>query len=172
MKQSLISIIYVLLLVIIIILSVNCDRKIPNYLEECYTNKTLSGPRLPMTLNVLIDIFRKVEIFTQTSVDLRLMVTSMLHRFKFDGIEYHEVKSSYEILPFSGTGNQRIKNQVVNEFIPGNPYIFPVEALSLIERCTLHRAISNTVADHNQPDSKLCTDRPTEKIYGKFMIYF
>ncbi|XP_008544893.1 uncharacterized protein LOC103569388 [Microplitis demolitor] len=167
MKQSLISIIYVLLLVIIIILSVNCDRKIPNYLEECYTNKTLSGPRLPMTLNVLIDIFRKVEIFTQTSVDLRLMVTSMLHRFKFDGIEYHEVKSSYEILPFSGTGNQRIKNQVVNEFIPGNPYIFPVEALSLIERCTLHRAISNTVADHNQPDSKLCTDRPTEKIYAK-----
>ncbi|XP_044580110.1 uncharacterized protein LOC123262112 [Cotesia glomerata] len=153
----------------IIVSGVKSEKKIPKYLEECYTNETLSGARLPMTLNVLIDIFRKIELHVQNSVDLRLLVTSMLHRFKFDGIEQHQVKISLieGILPFSGTGSQRVKNEIINEFIPGNPDFFPVQSLSLVERCTLHRAISNTIADHDQPESKLCVDRPTEKIYAK-----
>lgn len=166
-----VSLISMAIIATMIVSGVNCEKKIPKYLEECYTNETLSGARLPMTLNVLIDIFRKIELHVQSSVDLRLLVTSMLHRFKFDGIEQHQVKISQieGILPFSGTGNQRVKNEIINEFIPGNPDFFPVESLSLVERCTLHRAISNTIADHDQPESKLCVDRPTEKIYGKIL---
>ena len=73
------------------------------------------------------------------------------------------------VLPFGGTGSQRSKNRIIEELIPGRAEAFPAEALTLLERCALHRAISNTVWEHSAAsEDEMCIDGVTEKILGKF----
>ncbi|XP_034943326.1 uncharacterized protein [Chelonus insularis] len=148
---------------------VNCQiRRIPQYLEECYLNETFYGPQLPLTLPIFIDIVRKIEAYSHDTMDLRTLTSSMLHRFKFDGIEFHKnINFKPGILPFGGTGSQRTKNEIVNKLIPGSVEIFPDHSLSLLERCTLHRILSNTISEAESPQTdQLCAERPTEKILG------
>ncbi|KAK0096904.1 hypothetical protein PV326_003925 [Microctonus aethiopoides] len=153
-------------LLLLILCVINCQTKIPNYLKECYTNETFSETKLPMNLQVLIDIIRKAEKYSQMSIDLRTMTSSLLHRFKFDGIEYNKnIKLNNGVLPFGDTGMERIKNQITEELVPGNANAFPSNALSLFERCALHRAVSNTIWDQEMPETnKFCENKPTEKI--------
>lgn len=155
-------------LLLLIMCVINCQTKIPKYLKECYTNETFSKTKLPMNLQVLIDIIRKAEKYSQMSIDLRTMTSSLLHRFKFDGIEYNKnIKLNNGVLPFGDTGMERIKNQITEELVPGNANAFPSNALSLFERCALHRAVSNTIWDQEMPETnKFCENKPTEKISG------
>lgn len=157
-----------LLIFSILILIIKSQTKIPLYLTECYKNETFRGPQLPLKLQIFIDIIRKAEKSSQTSMDLRNFASALLHRFKFDGIEFYpDIKFTEGVLPFGGTGFQQTKYRVIEELIPGNEKSFPEESLSLLERCALHRAISNTIWEHEMPESeKFCEERPTEKIFN------
>ncbi|XP_026668550.1 uncharacterized protein LOC108624121 [Ceratina calcarata] len=127
---------------------------IPQSLRECYSNNPISNSSLPMNLRVLVDILRKLEKHSDSNVDMRTMTSSILHRFKFDGIEYHkEVQSANGVLPFAATGMQRVRNSLMEDLVPGNANILPAHVLSLEERCTLHRIISNTIL---KPDDMNC----------------
>jgi hypothetical protein len=50
--------------------------------------------------------------------------------------------------------------------VPGQPEIFPSEALTAIERCTLHQAISNTVMKQN--DTNILCQEIGQKLTGNF----
>ena len=62
----------------------SCSQKnIPEYLRECYENSTIQENRMPMNLRVLIDLIRKAERHSETSMDMRSIAVSLLHRFLF-----------------------------------------------------------------------------------------
>lgn len=119
---------------------------IPKSLRECYKNNVTLNPPIPLNLRILIDIIQKMEKYSYSTIDMRIMSSSILHRFRFDGIEYHKnIQTTENILPFSGTGIQRIKHKLIEELIPGKPEILPVHILSQEERCILHQAISSSI---------------------------
>ncbi|KOX72474.1 hypothetical protein WN51_01574 [Melipona quadrifasciata] len=93
-----------------------------------------------------------MEKESYSTIDMRLMSSSILHRFKFDGIEYQQnIQVTEDVLPFSGTGSQYIKYKLIEELVPGNAKALPVHILSQEEQCMLHQAISNTVL---KPDNE------------------
>ncbi|KAI4487516.1 hypothetical protein M0804_005665 [Polistes exclamans] len=131
---------------------------IPDPLKECYINRTKNEILLPFNIRTFIDILQKAEIETFTTMDMRTFSSSLLHRFKFDGVEYVEgLHESEGILPFIGRGTQRTKNIIIEELVPGNADAFPSKVLSQLERCTLHFAISNTINKYKSDDiNNLC----------------
>ncbi|XP_046595744.1 uncharacterized protein LOC107225502 isoform X1 [Neodiprion lecontei] len=147
---------------------VNCQTSIPERLEECYRNGSVAGTEIPTNLRVLIDLIQKAEHFSYTRLDMRATTSSLLHRFRFDGIEHQEdVAVTSGISPFSGTGFQREKHKIIEELVPGDYQVFPSEALTLVERCTLHRMISSTIWEHPSASvEKLCST-PSEKVSGR-----
>ncbi|XP_015126293.1 uncharacterized protein LOC107047901 isoform X2 [Diachasma alloeum] len=159
---------FIISVILIIIHPIKLQTRIPSYLQECYDEKTFRGPHLPLNLQTFIDIIRKAETYSDRSIDLRIFTSSLLHRFKFDGIEWHkDLKFEDGVLPFGGTGPQRTKNQIIEELVPGNYKQFPDNVLTKLERCALHRALSNTISEDEDPaNDKFCMERPTEKISG------
>lgn len=157
----------ILLLVLFGLHSVKCHVTMPKLLRECYT----SNIQIPLSLHVLIDIIRKVEKHTYTTFDMKTLSASLLRRFKFDGVEYHDVLESDGVFPYSATGSQRIKNKLIEEVVPGNAELFPISLLTKAEQCALHFAISNTVAEHKLPYSgRACQQvEQTEKLTGRTM---
>ncbi|XP_011298010.1 uncharacterized protein [Fopius arisanus] len=146
--------------------NIGSQTRIPSYLQECYQKETINGPHLPLNLQTFIDIIRKAETHEDRSIDLRIFTSSLLRRFKFDGIEWHkDLKFEDGVLPFGGTGPQRTKNQIIEELIPGNYKQFSDNILTKLERCALHRALSNSIWEHEDASrDKFCMERPTEKI--------
>ncbi|KAM0732479.1 hypothetical protein ACS0PU_002021 [Formica fusca] len=119
--------------------------RIPNELKECYVNNNIQDFHLPLNIRVLLDIIRKAEKYFYTTMDMRTMSSSLMHRFKLDGIKhYKDIQEKDGIFPF-GFGRQHIKYKLIKEMIPGKPQLFPFDTLTAIERCTLHLAISNTI---------------------------
>ncbi|XP_076243007.1 uncharacterized protein LOC143184564 [Calliopsis andreniformis] len=102
------------------------------------------------------------------------MATSLLHRFKFDGVEYQKnIKATDNVIPFSGTGSQRTKHRLIEEIISGNANALPVHILTQVERCILHQTISNTIIkdDYIHTENKSCNRiDQTERIRGKIMF--
>lgn len=144
---------------------------IPKSLRECYRNNATFNPPLPLNLRILVDIIQKLEKHSTT--DIRMMSSSILRRFKFDGIEYlKNVQATDNVLPFSGTGMQRAKHRLIEELVPGNVDALPLHVLSQTERCILHQAISNTIIRSDNEDKyKPCGQFiQTEKLTGKIVL--
>ncbi|KAK2580344.1 hypothetical protein KPH14_001241 [Odynerus spinipes] len=143
---------------------------IPEALKECYINRTTGEVLLPLNVRILVDILRKAEAESFTTMDMRTFSSSLLHRFKFDGIEYIDGMHGIEgILPFIGSGTQRTKHRLIEELVPGNADAFPSEALSQLERCTLHFAISNTINKYESDNANILCQQigNREKITGR-----
>ncbi|XP_047356971.1 uncharacterized protein LOC124951919 isoform X2 [Vespa velutina] len=143
---------------------------IPEALKECYINRTKNEILLPLNIRTFIDILRKAEIETFTTMDIRTFSSSLLHRFKFDGVEYIEgLQETEGILPFIGSGTQRTKNRIIEELVPGDADAFPSKILSQIERCTLHFAISNTINEYKSKNTNnMCQEIGNrEKLTGR-----
>ncbi|XP_017793338.1 PREDICTED: uncharacterized protein LOC108575131 [Habropoda laboriosa] len=162
----------------ILLLLVYCELKliwsqvvIPKSIRECYRNNATFDSPLPLNLRIIVDIIQKMEKHSTT--DMRIMSSSILHRFKFDGIEYQKnVQATDSILPFSGTGMQRTKHRLIEELVPGNLDALPMHVLSQAERCILHQAISNTIVRPDNEDKyKPCGQFiQTEKLTGKIVL--
>ncbi|XP_043672144.1 uncharacterized protein LOC122631029 isoform X2 [Vespula pensylvanica] len=143
---------------------------IPEALKECYINHTKNEILLPLNIRTFIDILRKAEIETFTTMDMRTFSSALLHRFKFDGVQYVEGLDEIEgILPFIGSGAQRTKNRIIEELVPGDADAFPSTILSQLERCTLHFAISNTINEYKSTNTNsMCQEIGNrEKLTGR-----
>lgn len=140
---------------------------IPKSLRECYKNNVTLNPPIPLNLRILIDIIQKMEKYSYSTIDMRIMSSSILHRFRFDGIEYHKnIQTTENILPFSGTGIQRIKHKLIEELIPGKPEILPVHILSQEERCILHQAISSSILLFDNENKYKLYEQIPQMIHG------
>jgi len=55
---------------------------IPDELKICYVNNNMQDFHLPMNLRVLLDIIRKAERYSYSAMDLRIMSSSLMHRYE------------------------------------------------------------------------------------------
>lgn len=115
----------------------NAQTRIPASLAECYENPVIyeRDNRLPSTINTLIELIRKIEDSPNYTQDLRQVATSILHRFRLDGIERAPGVFQQSVLPFSPSGYQFSKHRLLlSRLIPGNAFNFPNGTLTTIER--------------------------------------
>lgn len=137
------------LLIVGTIAQENAQTRVPDSLAECYRDPLLlvRDNRLPMTINMLIELIRKVEDTPGLNQDIRTLAVSMIHRFRQDGIEREpRVVSSASVLPFSPSGFQFTKHRIIlQNLIPGNAFTFPNSSLTSLERCSLHFMMSSTI---------------------------
>lgn len=120
----------------------NIQTRIPNSLAECYENPQIleRDHRLPMNINILIELIRKIEDDRSYNQDIRQLAVSLLHRFKLDGIEKASgVTVSSKVLPFSPSGYQFSKHRILlSRLIPGNGNSFPNNTLTAMERVSVY----------------------------------
>lgn len=66
----------------------NAQPRIAPALRRCYQNRAIfeRDNRLPMTPQMLIELIRKVEDSSGFTLNMRQLATSLLFRFKQDGI--------------------------------------------------------------------------------------
>lgn len=116
----------------------NIQTRIPNSLAECYEKPELleRDTRLPMNINILIELIRKVEDDPNDNRDMRQLAISLLHRFKLDGIERASgIYQSSKVLPFSPSGYQFSKHRILlSRLIPNTGSGFPNGTLTALER--------------------------------------
>lgn len=127
----------------------NAQTRIPDSLIECYASSEIyeRDNRLPATMNTLIDLIRKVEDAPGYSQDIRQVATSLLHRFKQDGIERAPGLYQKTVLPYSPSGYQFSKHRLLlSRLIPGNANSFPNNSLTVNERVSGCRSIAQVFA--------------------------
>lgn len=68
--------------------SPNSQPRVAPALQECYRRRDIfeRDNRLPMTPNMLIELIRRVEDSPGFTLNIQQFTTSLLHRFKQDGI--------------------------------------------------------------------------------------
>uniref|UniRef100_A0A182MR66 Uncharacterized protein n=1 Tax=Anopheles culicifacies TaxID=139723 RepID=A0A182MR66_9DIPT len=127
----------------------NVLTRVAPSLLECYQNAHIfeRDNRLPMTMNMLIELIRKVEDTPGFQQDIRQLAISILHRFRQDGIvRAPGVTNISGVIPFSPTEFQFTKHRVLfSRLFPGNAVNFPNTTLSIDERCALHFMLSNSI---------------------------
>lgn len=66
----------------------NAQPRVAPHLQECYRNRALfeRNNRLPMTPDLLIELIRRVEDSNGFTLNIQQFASSLLHRFKQDGI--------------------------------------------------------------------------------------
>lgn len=88
-------------------------------------------------------------------------------RFKLDGVKhYKDIEERDGILPFGQSGRQSVKSKLIKEMIPGRPELFPFDALTAIERCTLHQAISSTIMKEDSHGANAFCEEIGQKLIG------
>uniref|UniRef100_A0A336MV53 CSON008067 protein n=1 Tax=Culicoides sonorensis TaxID=179676 RepID=A0A336MV53_CULSO len=127
----------------------NAQTRIPKSLEECYRDRNIyeRDNRLPMTINTLIELIKKIEDTPGLNMDIRELAVTLIHRFKQDGIEKAKnVEPSEYVLPYSPTGYQFNKHKILLEnLLPGNALRFPNETLTMEEQCAMHFMLSTSI---------------------------
>nr|CAD7429723.1 unnamed protein product [Timema monikensis] len=153
----------------------NALQRIPDSLIECYNTSTGLNNKenlLPMTLQTLLSILRKVEDSEEgRNLNLLSLSTSILHRFKLDGIERNpKVLETSGVIPYSVSGIQFYKHKILlTKLIPQNNYKFPNETLTPIERCTLHLMLSKSIEKYQRGDEgTTCNKLSTPSLVSPF----
>lgn len=127
----------------------NVQTRVAPSLLECYQNPDLfeRDNRLPMTMNMLIELIRKVEDAPEFNQDMRQLSVALLHRFRQDGIvRAPGVQNIAGVLPFSPIQFHFTKHRILfSRLLPGNAQSFPNATLTPMERCSLHFMLSSTI---------------------------
>ncbi|XP_058124178.1 uncharacterized protein LOC131285341 [Anopheles ziemanni] len=127
----------------------NVLTRVAPSMMECYEDPATfeRDNRLPMTMNMLIELVRKVEDTPGFQQDIRQLSISILHRFRQDGIvRATGVTNMPGVIPFSPAEFQFTKHRVLfSRLLPGNAVNFPNATLSTAERCALHFMLSNSI---------------------------
>lgn len=136
---------------------------IPDSLLECYKYPMYFNKDnlLPMTMNTLISLVRKIEDYQGYAMDMRTLSSALLHRFRLDGIERNpNVMQTDYVVPYTPKGNEFFKFKLIMDtLIPGSSYLFPNERFTPIERCTLHWMLSNSVDQWERGDESVTCGR-------------
>lgn len=110
-------------------------RGLPAHLVPCYSDAALHRreARLPLTMANLVDLVQRVERDPDFVTDMRVVLTTLLHRFRVDGLERDPlVAASAGVTPFRLTGLQHTRHRVLTgRLLSGNANLFPNASLSL-----------------------------------------
>ncbi|KAF2884989.1 hypothetical protein ILUMI_21163 [Ignelater luminosus] len=138
----------------------NAGSSVAKALLECY-NKTENLDRElrpPSSINVLIELIRRIESGPSIQNDREISI-ELIHRFKQDGIIRHLTATGtpYSV-PYTPKGMQSDKHKILlTKLIPGSAVNFPDEALTEVERCSLHFMLSNSIdARKRDGESQVC----------------
>lgn len=127
----------------------NVQTRVAPAFLECYERPDLfeRDNRLPMTMNILIELIRKVEDAPEFRQDMRQLSIALLYRFRQDGIvRAPGVPNIPGVLPFSPIGFHFTKHRILfSRLLPGNAQGFPNSTLTVEERCALHFMLSSSI---------------------------
>ncbi|CAH0390255.1 unnamed protein product [Bemisia tabaci] len=136
--------------------------EIPAALLDCYRYPELLQREhlLPMTTNVLIALIRKIERYQGTNLDARTTSLGLIHKFRIDGIERQpNVEHTEHIIPYATKRPEFFKQKLLLEkFLPSR-YDVLLDSLSLVERCSLHWMMSNSVDPWERGDESFTCSR-------------
>ncbi|KAK9507939.1 hypothetical protein O3M35_007695 [Rhynocoris fuscipes] len=130
---------------------------IPPSLLECYNSTyiTTRDNLLPMTVNTLIALVRKLEE-SVPSMDVRTMSRALLTNYRFDGIIYRSQLDPQGI-QYAVEGNEFSLWKLLSDKIIANTgYPISNDTLTWVERCTLHRMLSMSVDFERSTDVDNC----------------
>lgn len=135
----------VLLLLFAIVASITAEsfptRIRPN-IAVCYQDLTDRYQRLPQSLDNLVALIRKVESHQDTKYwDVTMMVSTLLHRFRYDGI-IDDVDGDGSSVPITSDRKETEKFKLQWQMLPGDSANFPEESLTQEEKCSLHWMLS------------------------------
>ncbi|CAH1407732.1 unnamed protein product [Nezara viridula] len=141
---------------IILIKGIELQKQtIPKHLIKCYKNGVLL---YPMTMEIFIEIIRKIENHPYFLNDMRIFSSTLFHRFSRDGIEKDRyfVTSEENTIPYTTTGFQSFKFHLLSHYLLPQPMNnFPEDAITLEEWCTLHFMLSSSVDIWERGDENL-----------------
>uniref|UniRef100_A0ABD2WH84 Uncharacterized protein n=1 Tax=Trichogramma kaykai TaxID=54128 RepID=A0ABD2WH84_9HYME len=149
---------------------------LPAHLRECYTRHDgVLAPSLPLNLPVVLDIVRKLE--SSSSSSLRDMSNGILGRFKLDGIEHvrsHQITGVAAADRYQARGPQRLRNRVLQELLPREALPQAEQLLTRAERCLLHQALSNSLWSSRGPgEERFCEPAPPRgRLAGECSYYY
>lgn len=143
-------------------------RGLPRNLVACYSDPRLFAreTRIPMTMANLVDLVQRVERQPGFVADLRVVTTTLLHRFRVDGLERDPlVAAAPGVTPYRLTGLQHTRHNVLTgRLLSGSPDLFPDGSLTAQQECALHWMLSSAVDPWERGDERwLCPHVPTPR---------
>ncbi|XP_055390520.1 uncharacterized protein LOC129619310 [Condylostylus longicornis] len=140
--------------------NVSCDTiSLNGNLVECYRRENLKA-LVPNTLQVLLEIIRKLENSLNTAGDIRLLSVKLLHHLRFDGMQRNLNASESEfVIPYSPNDLLSQKHSILLKLISNVPGDLKFEEyLTPLEICTLHKILSSTIEPIVRGDEHLTCD--------------
>ncbi|KAJ8736414.1 hypothetical protein PYW08_007070 [Mythimna loreyi] len=138
------------------------QTRVADSLSECYSNPVLADRNNlpPVTMQVLIDIIRKIEDNPNVNMDLRQLSSVLLHTYRQDGIEFHQrenLVATANVLPFAPTFSSFHRHRLLlTRLIPNNLQVLGNDTLPSVLKCTLHHMLSTTVDARVRGDESSC----------------
>lgn len=130
-------------------------------LIHCYRGN-YTEPWIGNSLQILLELIRKVEKANPTALDIRILSSNILHQLRLDGIQRAQgFSESPYVTPYGPTGIMVPKFELLLKVISKLPgkvnfqnYLTPLEI------CTLHKLISSTVEPSARSDEmKTCPEK-------------
>ncbi|KAK2727224.1 uncharacterized protein LOC136033098 isoform X2 [Artemia franciscana] len=122
-------------------------RRVPDNINVCYDYPALAAQQFqhPNSIHSMLSIIRKLEVHpTVTTWDAARLASSLLRRFRYDGIEDSESQSAYTT-PIQKNLPETDKYSLIWSLLPGTAADFPEDALTPDEKCALHFMLSYSV---------------------------
>ncbi|XP_072402009.1 uncharacterized protein [Diabrotica undecimpunctata] len=126
------------------------------YNESAIPGITIANNRPPVTVNVFLEILRRIED-ANPAMTIRDLAALLIKKLRHNGIEETQKAVSLNIaLPYAPTGQDALKGTIIaEEFIPTSELRLSYGDLSMADVCAFHYMISNSVnrtirGDENQ----------------------
>lgn len=147
---------YLLILIICHVVEVfSTAHPIYEHLIHCYRGNE-TEPYFPNTLQLFIELIRKIEDAYPTAHDIRTLSAIILHRLRIDGIEKAPgIRESDFVTPYRAKGIMGPKFQLLLQMVSNTANSIDLEkALNPTEICMLHRLISISVEPYERGDEE------------------
>lgn len=132
-------------------------------LVHCYRGNN-TQPVFPQTLQILIELIRKIENTYPSALDIRTLSTLLTHRLRIDGIQRAPgVRETDDVTPYRAKGLMSPKFELVLGMVSNvSSNIELRKALTDTEICQLHRILSSSVDPWERGDeNRVC---PAQRI--------
>ncbi|XP_039286299.1 uncharacterized protein LOC111043365 isoform X2 [Nilaparvata lugens] len=107
-------------------------------------------------MDTLIEIIRKIESAPGFNMDMKMFATTLLHRFRVDGIERDPDVLTLIAVPYRISGFQAYRQQILFDYLlPVSSRYHYFNVLNDVEKCTLHRMLSSTVDPWQRGDESM-----------------
>ncbi|KAK9889517.1 hypothetical protein WA026_004799 [Henosepilachna vigintioctopunctata] len=129
---------------------------IPKLLVPCYNGSFTMENKPPLTIPVLVELLRKIEVYDKTTINLRILTKALLHEVIFDGVLQSDGSTSNsQGVPFRARGHEFHKYKlIVDYFVSGDSTLSVNESLTTNELCFLHNMLSVAVDERYRGDEE------------------